>query len=453
MRLKPGRYRVKLAAKDEAGRIGSVEHAFEVTPPPEGGLHLGGALLFRDGGRGGAPQLLVDVPTGKSDLGVHLFVHAAQASLVEGVSAVVDVMHLDEQVSRFNGPMAISCDAAKTTCELDADVPVGRWPEGGYRVDVTLLRGAEPIGRVSRPFTLVPGQDVLSTTTATPKRPAVLEPLLDRATAYVDQYANRAVSTVAEEHYVQAIFDNPAFDRTDALTWRDTEPRRRGAGVSARRQIAADLLMVKTYDGWFTNFRDVAEVDGKAVKDRNDRALALFAAGGTAPAPATLAKVAAEGARHNLGTLRRTLNVPTLPLFVLHPKHVGRFSFEPAGTENIDGTATTVVRFTEKRGPTFIRTTRHDDVFTNGRLWIAADGRVLQTALRVDERDTGVIVRIDVTYRDVPSLGILMPAEMRESYTNLPGDRLRSIEGRATYGNYRAFKVTTDENVGPPSQR
>jgi hypothetical protein len=45
-----------------------------------------------------------------------------------------------------------------------------------------------------------------------------------------------------------------------------------------------------------------------------------------------------------------------------------------------------------------------------------------------------------------------MPAEMRESYTNLPGDRLRSIEGRATYGNYRTFKVLTNENVGPPSR-
>ena len=162
---------------------------------------------------------------------------------------------------------------------------------------------------------------------------------------------------------------------------------------------------------------------------------------------------AEEGARHNLGTLRRTVNVPTLPLFVLHPRHVGRFAFEPAGTETIDGTATTIVRFTEKRGPTFIQTPRHDEVFTTGRLWIAADGRVLQTALRVDERDTGVVVRIDVTYRDVPTIGLLMPAEMRESYTNLPGDRLRSIEGRATYGNYRTFKVVTNENVAPPASR
>jgi hypothetical protein len=106
------------------------------------------------------------------------------------------------------------------------------------------------------------------------------------------------------------------------------------------------------------------------------------------------------------------------------------------------------VRFREKRGPTFVRTTRGDDVFVNGRIWLADDGRVIKTALVVDERDTGVKVRIDVVYHEAPNLGLLMPIEMRESYTNLPGDRLRSIEGRATYSNFRAFKVTTSEATG-----
>ena len=50
LRLRPGRYRVKVAAKDADGRLGSVEHPFEVTPAPADGLHIGGALLFRDGG-------------------------------------------------------------------------------------------------------------------------------------------------------------------------------------------------------------------------------------------------------------------------------------------------------------------------------------------------------------------------------------------------------------------
>ena len=65
LRLRPGRYRVKVAAKDAEGRLGSVEHPFEVTAAPAEGVHVGGALLFRDGRRGDSPILLVDVPEGE----------------------------------------------------------------------------------------------------------------------------------------------------------------------------------------------------------------------------------------------------------------------------------------------------------------------------------------------------------------------------------------------------
>jgi len=130
---------------------------------------------------------------------------------------------------------------------------------------------------------------------------------------------------------------------------------------------------------------------------------------------------------------------------VLHARHVGRFDFELSGSEKVDGVETSVVRFREKRGPTLIHTGRGDDVFSFGRLWLAADGSVRQSSFEIEERDSGVRIRVEVTYRNVPSLGLLLPAEMREVYTNVPGDRLRSIEGRATYQNFRVFTVTTSE--------
>ena len=136
-----------------------------------------------------------------------------------------------------------------------------------------------------------------------------------------------------------------------------------------------------------------------------------------------------------------------MALLVLNPRHIARFDFEVAGAERIDGVETTVVRFRETRGPTFSRTGRGDDVFSTGRLWVAADGSVRQSSLGIEERESGVRIRVDVTYRDVPSLGLLLPAEMRETYTNVPGDRLRSIESRATYQNFRVFTVTTTEGA------
>jgi hypothetical protein len=272
-----------------------------------------------------------------------------------------------------------------------------------------------------------------------------------RGSAYVQAIGEQAVSTVAEERYVQAIVDSPAIDRAVALAWREdqSQARRRTSGVAARRQIRADLLMLRMGDGWFANFRDVAAVDGKPVKDRDARAMQLFAGAGGQQGP-TYTRIHQEGARYNLGNVRRTVNVPTMALFVLHPRHIGRFDFELAGTESVDGVATTVVRFRETRGPTFIQTSRRDDVFASGRVWIAADGSVRQTALHVDERESGIRVRLEVTYREVASLGRLMPVEMRESYTNIPGDRLRSIEGRATYDNFRVFTVTTSEGAPHP---
>jgi hypothetical protein len=452
MRLRPGRYRVKVAAKDADGRLGSVEHPFEVTAAPADGLHVGGALLFREAGDAAAPILLVDAPAGERAIGLHVFVHAGQAAAMDGIAANVDVTHLDEQVSRFNGPMAISCDAAGTGCELDASLPTARWPAGRYHAEVSLLKAGAPVARAVRTFDIVgvPAAadapvSVTTANTAAP-RPAALDALLSRATTYVESYGTRAVSTVAEERYVQAIVDSPLIDRAEALTWRERqeEARRRTPGVAARRQIAADLLMVKSDAGWLVPYRDVAAVDGRPVKDRDARAMQLFTSGG-APSPATLRQITEEGARYNLGTLRRTVNVPTMALFVLHPRHIGRFEFELAGAEPIDGTATTVVRFREKRGPTLILTGRRDNLFSTGRLWIAADGSVRQTAFHVEDGQSGIRTRVEATYREVPSLGLLLPAEMRESYSNIPGDRLRSIEGRATYQNFRAFRVSTSE--------
>jgi VWFA-related protein len=458
MRLKPGRYRVKVAAKDAEGRLGSVEHPFEVTPTPAEGLHVGGAMLFRDGPDDN-PVLLVDVPEAERAVGVHVFLHAAQPAAMDGVTANLDVTHVDEGISRFNGPMGITCDKVGTGCELDTSLPAARWPAGRYRAEVAVLKNGTAIRRVTRAFEVVPvmraegdAPATTPTTTSAPApRSAVLDGILSKATAYAERYATRAVSTVSEERYVQAIVDSPIVDRSVALAWRENadESRKKTPGVALRRQIAADMLMVKSNAGYLVPYRDVAAVDGRPVKDRDTRAMQLFTSGG-APSTATLRRITEESARYNLGNVRRTVNIPTMALLVLDPRHIGRFEFEMAGTETVDTVETSVVRFREKRGPTLIHTGRGDDVFSFGRLWVAADGSVRQSAFQIEERESGVRIRLEVTYRDVPSLGLLLPAEMRETYTNVPGDRLRSIEGRATYQNFRVFRVTTSE--GPSGE-
>ena len=63
-------------------------------------------------------------------------------------------------------------------------------------------------------------------------------------------------------------------------------------------------------------FRDVFQVDGRAIRDHEDRLMKLV----TQPASDSIAqakRMADESARFNLGSIVRTINMPTLALMFL----------------------------------------------------------------------------------------------------------------------------------------
>jgi hypothetical protein len=79
-------------------------------------------------------------------------------------------------------------------------------------------------------------------------------------------------------------------------------------------------------------------------------------------------------------------------------------------------------------------------------VWLdSVTGRILRTE-QISE-DTAVRAVIDVTYRAEKGLDLLVPAEMRENYL-IRRTELR-IDGRATYGRFRQFTVTTSEKPKP----
>jgi hypothetical protein len=53
-----------------------------------------------------------------------------------------------------------------------------------------------------------------------------------------------------------------------------------------------------------------------------------------------------------------------------------------------------------------------------------------------------------VSYQSAPISGVLVPVEMRETY--VAKKRFYTLEGAATYGNFRQFSVTTAESIAPP---
>ena len=66
---------------------------------------------------------------------------------------------------------------------------------------------------------------------------------------------------------------------------------------------------------------------------------------------------------------------------------------------------------------------------------------MLQTEL-ISE-DTDLRAEINVTYKAEPGLDLLVPGEMREIYVIRRNDT--RIDGRATYGKFRQFTVSTTE--------
>ena len=231
---------------------------------------------------------------------------------------------------------------------------------------------------------------------------------------------------------------------------------RLGAVPSAsHRELKSDLLLVRPVGAnRYIQFRDVFEVDGKPVRDRNERLMKLFLQPSSSTAEQA-EQIVVESARYNLGNLQRTVNVPVLALLILDPANQPRFTFKrtddgkpaiasdrplPAG-EDI-----WVIQYQETQSGTLIRTTNGRDLPSRGRFWIdGATGRVLVSELVAE--DTFLKGTIDVTYRLDPGVGLLVPADMRELYI-LRRDNSR-VEGRAAYGRFRQFQVKVDEKIAP----
>ena len=286
-----------------------------------------------------------------------------------------------------------------------------------------------------------------------------LDAVLKRAAEYVTNLKLQLAGGIAEEAYTQDV---------------EKAPGARPVAVP-HRELKSDFLLTQVAGARFVDFRDVFEVDGKPVRDRQDRLSKLFATAKatatTAPPPPELEAVVVESARYNIGPVTRSLNTPTLALYFLDPGQQPRFRFRRAtasppalvtGSTRMPANAPVasftvsadawVVEFEETSQGTVIKTPNGKDLPSRGRVWIEADtGRVLMTELIVD--DPNVRATIDVSYQNATADsgvvgGVLVPREMRERY-DVKGTGAR-VTGAAIYTKFRKFQVQTDTNIDVP---
>ena len=259
-----------------------------------------------------------------------------------------------------------------------------------------------------------------------------LEMLLDRLSDYAQAYTGQYSALVAEESYRQSV----PLDRR-------------------QRRLRSDLLFVRSEpSGDWVSFRDVFDVDGKPVRDRQLRLEKLF----LSPAPEGRVRLEAirdESARYNLSPIARTINVPLFPLRILLPANRGRFVFSLGPTADVGGVTVRSVAFTEVGRPALVADLEGRDVPLTGRfLAEPATGAILESTISAEPGMS--FASIQVRYSRNTKLGLWVPAEMKERYWIVVRGVVMGqaeqtlLEGTARYSNFRRFQVTTEEKVTVP---
>lgn len=248
------------------------------------------------------------------------------------------------------------------------------------------------------------------------------------------------------------------------LVARETYQQSQG---NRQRTLDSEAVFVRLPPPWrWALFRDVFEVDGRKVRDRDSRLEQLFL---TEPASARTRadEILAESARYNLG-VRRIFNFPTVALVFLHAENQSRLRFRLGDTKEVARRRAQSLRFEEQARPTLIGDGSGGDVPVRGEFWIDVE---LRTVLRSEMDSEFDVVSpqgrsvgrgralIIVHYQPLSGSAMWVPVRMEETYK--PGRFTRwptktrepepgPIRGIATYTDYRQFAVETNTKVESP---
>jgi hypothetical protein len=288
------------------------------------------------------------------------------------------------------------------------------------------------------------------------------DPLIEKLGRYVAGYGEAVSAFLGIETYTQSV------------TIGEAPPLR-------PRKLIAEFAIVKADGGW-TGFRDVVQVDTTKISDRRDRLTQLLS--GTSADGPSLVRLANESARYNIGPIGTNLNLPTTALFFFEPANLPRFTFKRKGTKTINGTETVEMEFKETVSPTIVMTRTGRNVPLEGTLWIADDGTVIRTRLRmknfadtqtskmqqmpgqrpavnpnvpttaqdalsraggvdpVGMQDIETSADIDTTYNRHKQLGVWLPSKMSEQYVGpiRMGARPPVVGTSNTRASYSEFK-------------
>jgi hypothetical protein len=260
-----------------------------------------------------------------------------------------------------------------------------------------------------------------------------LELLLGRGGWYVIDFLEKFSNVVSQETYIQ---DSSVPMQSAMLLGRP------GSGTR-NRVLKSDFLLVSVSSAQdWVPFRDVFEVDGQLIRDRDSRLAKLF----LKPSENSIEqanRIQNESARYNLGNMRRTINNPVLGIVMLQSDFQQRFHYSLGKMDPKVGPGVWIIDYKEEARPSFIRGRSDLDLFAHGRLWIQAEnGRLMKTEVLLDQPT--LRARITTSFRFDSRFGIAVPYEMQEEYKFDNGIKVTAV---ATYDRFRRFDVSTEDTL------
>jgi hypothetical protein len=278
---------------------------------------------------------------------------------------------------------------------------------------------------------------LLSIISVTAQSSTSTDQVVARFAEYMSTYAHEYAATISTERYTQG-------------AWKKS--------VSLESDFG--IVRVPGQQGWI-GFRDVVSLNGAPVKDRSaDRLASLLADAAsirTGSAATLMGQIADESAKHNIGTVRRTVNNPALVMEVFDQRHHSRMRFSNRGDATLEGVRVRRISFEERVRPTIIRSDDDRDAPISGLLWIdPGSGRLhrAEMAVRVvtarDAAGRHFVARVTVTFGPVTGMPMWVPLTMTEEYQAVGGSGGYTLQtGEATYSAYRRFRVETADQISP----
>jgi len=272
-----------------------------------------------------------------------------------------------------------------------------------------------------------------------------LAELLRRVGEYVVEYERSFSDLVAEETYAQRVA-GWKYDETLKGVVR--------ACTVCKRTTRADLVFVRlSGEIPWASYRDVFEVDGRKVREHEQRLVKLIS-NPSADAQEQARKLLEASAAYNIGPVKRTVNLPTLPLLFLLARNQERFEYRLGGRRMIGTTEAVELVFRETSRPTLVKGPWNADLPAQGRFWVnAARAAVVRSEVEF-AFGAEAEARVTTDYRPEPALAMWVPAEMREHFADVPRAKVKTFpapfNGVARYERFRRFTVSTEEQVTLP---